>query len=359
MDAAGNLYGTAATGGSGYGTVFKLKPAGRGWIFAPLYGFAGGDDGAVPEGGVTIGPDGILYGSTYRGGGASDCVGGCGAVFNLRPPARACSKALCPWSESVLHAFRLDFPADGLSPVGNLVVDQAGNLFGVTGAGGVQSKGTIYELTPSNGSWIERVLYNFAGGNDGEWPLNGVVFGSGGNLYGATPDGGSYNGGVVYQLMPSASDWTETVIHAFLPATEGRYPVGVIADGAGNLYGATSQDGPYGSGTVFELSPSNGNWTFTVLAPLPGGYGCGATGPLVMDSANNLYGTTTCSVFELAPSGGGWVYTDLHDFTGGNGGRSPNGSLVIDAHGNLYGTTANGGAGSCFNGCGVVWEITP
>jgi uncharacterized repeat protein (TIGR03803 family) len=355
MDAAGNLYGTAASGGSGYGTVFKLKHSGGGWTFAPLYAFAGGDDAATPLAGITIGPDGTLYGDTYKGGGASDCVGGCGTVYNLKPPARACSKALCTWSESVLHSFRLDFSADGLSPLGNVVFDQNGNLFGITGAGGVQSKGTVYELTLSNGSWIENILYNFAGGNDGEWPLTGVVFGSGGNLYGTTPDGGSYNGGVVYQLTPSGSGWVESVIHAFQPATDGRYPVGMIADGAGNLYGATNQDGQSGAGTVYQLSPSNGNWTFTVLNQLPGGYGCGAEGPLVMDTANNLYGATTCSVFKLTPSSGGWIYTDLHDFIDSN----PNGSLVIDASGNLYGTTANGGTGKCFEGCGVVFEITP
>jgi uncharacterized repeat protein (TIGR03803 family) len=147
----------------------------------------------------------------------------------------------------------------------------------------------------------------------------------------------------------------------------------LIIDSAGNLYGTTQYSAPYGTGTVFELTPSNASWTFNTLYVLPpcggllGYCGEGPIAKLVMDAAGNLYGTTRDrgayaygSVFELAPSNRGWTYTSLHDFNGDDG-RVPVSSLIFDANGNLYGTTAaDGTGGSCQTwGCGVVFEITP
>jgi uncharacterized repeat protein (TIGR03803 family) len=140
------------------------------------------------------------------------------------------------------------------------------------------------------------------------------------------------------------------------------------------MYGSTfnNGDGGYGPGTVWELMPSGGGWTFSTLynfsAP-----GCSSpqgptNAPLTMDPAGNLYGTTyadgaNCygSIFRLSPpSGGGqWTYTSLHDFTGGTDGGNPVSKVIIDASGNLYGTARCGGSANCSNGSGVVWEITP
>jgi uncharacterized repeat protein (TIGR03803 family) len=358
IDAGGRLYGTAGTGGAGFGTVFQMKRAGSGWIFTSLHSFTGGNDGAAPLGRVIFGPNGTLYGNTHSGGGGR-CDGGCGTVFNLQPQPRVCNHTLCPWMERVLYAFQGGFLDDGLGAIGNVAFDQAGNLYGATSGGGVQFDGTVYELIPSMGGWTENVLYSFAGGqNDGAGPLTGPTFGYGGNLYGTTANGGPYNRGVVYELTPSGSGWTENVIHSFVPATDGGYPQGVIADSAGNLYGGTSLGGQYGGGTIFQLTPSNGSWTFTVVYQLTEG-GCGVVGPLVMDAANNLYGAACDNVFKLSPSGGAWTYTQLYHFTDGSDGGNPNGNMVLDATGNLYGTTANGGTGNCFRGCGVVFEITP
>lgn len=355
IDQGGHLFGTTAAGGRGNGTVFEMKRAGSGWTFASLYSFLGGDDGETPEARVMLSPNGILYGTTAHGGGGSLCVGGCGTVFNLRPPARICNRSSCPWMETVLYRFRGTRVNDGYSPQGDLLFDQSGDVYGVTSGGGQQSKGIVYELAFAGGSWTENVLYNFAGGNDGEWPTSGMATNSAGLLYGATPDGGQYNAGVIYQLTSPGG--AESVIHAFNPTTDGRAPTGVIADASGNLYGGTTYQGQFDGGTVFELSPSNGNWTFSVLFQNPDG-GCGIEGPLTMDSAGNLYGVTCNNVFRLAPSGGVWVYTELHHFTGGDG-LGPNGSLVFDNDGNIYGTAYSGGIGNCFRGCGVVWEITP
>ncbi len=369
LDRGGNLYGTASFGGSGSrGTVYKLAPKGSGWIFTPLYGFSGADDGLEPQARVVFGPNGTLYGTTTFGGKAE---AGAGTVFNLKPSARACTTALCPWTETVLYSFTGG--DDGRYPeYGDLVFDQAGNLYGTTVAGGSHGAGVVYELTPSGGGWTESVLYNFAGGtNDGGVPYSGVIFDKAGNLYGTTTVGGvGHNLGTVYQLTPSGSGWTEKILYSFQGGNDGYDPYGgLIFDSSGNLYGTTSIGGQPGSdGTVFMLAPSNGNWNFTLLWSLTGIYNYG--GPyssLTMDAAGNLYGTTYTdglynhgSVFKLTPSGGGWTYTDLHDFCseGGSGctdGDYPIGGVALDASGNLYGTAY--GAGKY--GGGVVWEITP
>lgn len=139
-------------------------------------------------------------------------------------------------------------------------------------------------------------------------------------------------------------------------------------DATGNLYGTTGIGGTGGGGTVFELSPSGGGWTFSLLVSFPGFHG--SAGNLAFDSAGNLYGTTLNdgafqfgNVFELRPSGAQWIYTDLHDFTGGNSGGEPYAGVTLDSSGNIFGTALYGPRDGCRiqgnPGCGVVWEITP
>jgi uncharacterized repeat protein (TIGR03803 family) len=361
MDGAGNLYGTASSGGSGGdGTVYQLKHKGSGWVFSPLYSFTGGSDGANPRARVIFGPDGTLYGTTFNGG--SD---GQGMVFRLRPFARACTAALCPWMETVLHQFA-GSPDDGANPgYGDLIFDDAANIFGTTYRGGAEGDGVIYVLMPAGSGWTESVLHNFGSGNGGTHPLSGLVLDNSGNVYGTTVQGGLSGHGTVFQLARSGSGWTESLLYSFDNGSDGSFPVaGLIFDQAGNLYGATSDGGTGGQGTVFELTPANGGWTFSVLYSLvapPGGFQCGPWGTLVMDGEGNLYGTERCNgasnlgtVFKLTSSGGSWTYTSLHDFTGGNDGKYPYSNVVIDAKGNLYGTASAGGA----NNQGVVWEIS-
>jgi uncharacterized repeat protein (TIGR03803 family) len=359
MDLEGNLYGTDWAGGAGHGTVYKLTQKNGNWVFAPLYKFAGGNDGAVPFGPVGIGPDGSLYGTTYYGGG-DGCSGfGCGTVFNVRPPGAVCGAALCPGTETVLHRFRGE-PSDGARPFyGDLIFDQAGSLYGTTYNGGAINGGTVFKLTPSNGAWEESVLYSF--GSDGAGPADGVIFDTVGNLYGTTVWGGSIGWGVVFQLTPSGSGWTENVLYSFQNGNDGVNPVGgLIFDQSGNLYGTTLSGGANGGGTVYQLSLSSGGWTLTTLYSFSGGGGSVAS--LSMDASGNLYCTTEYdgaygggSVCKLTRSKGGWSYTSLHDFTGGNDGAYLLGGVTLDANGNLYGTASAGGA----YGSGVVWEITP
>jgi len=374
LDRAGNLYGTTTWGGdTGGGTVFRLSRHSSGWTLTPLYNFHG-PDGLEPQGRVTFGPDGTLYGTTALGQGDS-CS--CGNVFNLKPPPSRPTSALVPWVETVIHQFS-PTPGEGIDPSGDLAFDSAGNLYGTTQAGGMWNHcsggvgcGAVYQLTRSGSGWTENVIWALQGQSDGEYPVDGVTIDAAGNLF-VTSIQGYYqnNWGAVFELSPSNGGWIETTLYDF-PSGGGMVPfAGVILDHAGNLYGATSAS-PNGGGTVFELSPSGGGWNFQTLFNLTGP-GSGRTGPfarLLMGVAGNLYGTTYAdgaygkgSVFKLTPGNSGWTFTSLYDFTGGSDGANPIDGLVMDVNGNLYGTTWQGGstASSCYNyQCGVVFEITP
>ena len=183
-----------------------------------------------------------------------------------------------------------------------------------------------------------------------------------GNLYGTSL--GPYPG-AVFELTSSGD---LNILHQFgSGGGTGLDPFyGLISDSTGNLFGMTAFAGPRGGGTVFEVSPSNGSWTFNTLYGLPGGIWNGTIGTasLSMDAQGNLYGTTAGngahgygSVFRLTPSPNGWNYTDLYDFSGGNDGCYPWSDVTIDGAGNLYGTTSSCGSGGSEGG--TVWEITP
>ena len=376
MDSHGNMYGTASSAGhiggscgNGCGGVFELKRVGSGFLYEPLYSFQGGNDGDDPEFGVTIGPNGSLYGTTLHGGGNLNV----GTVFNLKPQPSFCRASLCPWRETQLVRFN---QINGYYGAGQLVFDGAGNLYGTTWFGGYNNAGEVFELSPSNGSWTEDILYNFSTGMGGNQPYGGVIFDRAGNLYGTTQWGGSGGYGVVYQLTPNGASWTEAPIYSFTGGNDGGRPeYSLLMDAAGNLYGTTGWVPETGNpGTVYELTPSGGGWTYHLLYAFPvGAEGAGAVSGLTMDSAGNLYGTASfegnqnCNygcgtIFKLSPSGNGWTYTDLYDFTGGSDGAWPFGGVVLDSQGNLYGTAEYGGTGSnCIDGlgaCGVVWELS-
>jgi uncharacterized repeat protein (TIGR03803 family) len=373
VDKARNFYGTTFSGGAtNLGTVYRLKRSGSSWVADGLYSFRGGaSDGAQPLGRVIFGPNGSLYGTASVGGTGQFCSVGCGVVFKLQPPVTFCHSVSCPWTETVLYQFG-GIP-DGGFPSGELLFDEAGNLYGTTALGG-RDGGVLYELTPSGNSWTESIVHDFSG-SDGLVPYGGVISDNAGNLYGTTQEGGAHFAGNVFQFTHSGSGWTGTFLHNFQPPSDGRDPsAGLILDQAGNLYGASTDSGPGGGGTIFELSPSGGGWTYTMLYSFTGSrdYRCpnpnnqyagpGPWASLAMDGAGNLYGTTLCdganklgSVFRLTPSDGGWTYTSLHDFTGGDDGAYPLSNVIIDPSGNLYGTASAGGS----KGHGIVWEIAP
>jgi len=367
MDAHGNLYGmtddygngNCSFGGTvGCGTAFELAHRGTGWIFNLLYTFTGGNDGEAPSGRMVFGPDGSLYGTTVFGGGGNCTFGqSCGTVFNLRPPASVCKSVLCPWSETVLYRFTGG--SEGNWPqLGDLSFDHSGNVYGTTPR-------TVYEVVHSNGTWTFNLLFAFTQEDGGCCSFSGVIFDQAGNLYGTTYAGGD-GYGVVFELSPSAGGWTYNQLHSFNVGTDGGEPQGnLIFDQQGSLYGTTPQGGAGNAGTVYELTPSSGD--FLVLHTFYGGVQQeGPYDAVVFDANGNLYGTTygggshdRGNVFKLTPSGSGWIYQSLYDFTGGSDGGTPEDKLIVDASGNLYGTTFFGGTGSCDGGCGVVFEITP
>jgi uncharacterized repeat protein (TIGR03803 family) len=376
FDSAGNLYGAAGGGAYGGGVVFELTPGTNGtWTETVLYNFcavSGCADGDGPWA-LVFDTAGNLYGVTAAGG-TNTCVSeGCGVAFELSPGGDG------TWTETVLHDFA-DDGKDGWAPVGGLVLDAAGNLYGTTAYGGATYKklGTAFELSPATGgTWTETVLHNFCSAPacaDGGEPTAGLIFDSSGNLYGTTFLGGSHLGGcggqgcgVAFQLSPSSNGkWKDKTLHTFKSGEGGVRPQsGLILDAAGNLYGTTSLGGTQSSGTIFELRRGkNGTWTEKVLNSK-----VGTSGTLVFDAAGNLYGTTDQggayhygSVFELKPGNNGtWTEKTLHNFNNnGHDGANPRANLIFDTAGNLYSTTAGGGGSGCGGrGCGTVFEITP
>lgn len=383
MDRAGNLYGTTYSDGiDGLGGVFKLARGRSGWILHPLYVFTG-TDGSGPSS-LIMGPDGSLYGTNSGGGGGGPCGGGgCGTVFRLTPPATVCKSVECPWSATILYHFTgqadggvpLGVLAD---QAGNLYgTTRFGGNFGGECGGAGGGCGVVYELSPSNGGWTETVLYAFNGGpNSGANPYGGVIFDAAGNLYGTTSGFAFYGTDNVFELSPSGSGWMETVLSNFGPygGSQPYSPLaGLIRDSSGVLYGMTYQGGSSAFGTVYSVSPSSGGWTLSLLHSFNNDYGDGQPqfADLFMDAAGNLYGTTPGgpgygNVFQMTPSNGGWSYNNLYSFTGGSDGAYPFSTVIMDASGNLFGTTLGGGiqnnqvcSGGGSGGCGVVWEITP
>ncbi|HWY55036.1 MAG TPA: choice-of-anchor tandem repeat GloVer-containing protein [Terriglobales bacterium] len=268
----------------------------------------------------------------------------------------------------ILHAFS---GSDGAGLWGNLIVDQKGNLYGTTGGGGPYKYGTVFELSPgSGGEWTHTILHGFDIHGDGGYaPLGGLVFDAQGNLYGGAEEGGAHDAGTIFELTPGSSGWTYTVIYTFCSKSkcqDGGAPYGALAiDKAGILYGT--------AGGAFELTSGSDGWTEEVLYGFRSNRG-GTTalaGP-ILDEAGNLYGTTekggtTCpppgcgTTYELKPVGEGWKHIILHNFGSFqyDGEGASVGQLAVDGAGSLYGTTFAGGRNICFTGCGTVFKLTP
>jgi uncharacterized repeat protein (TIGR03803 family) len=344
IDEAGNLYGTGSySGPGGYGVVFKVDQSGHETV---LHGFTGGTDGADPQASLVMDPTGNMFGTTNAGGAAA-----AGTVFKVGRYGK----------ETVLYSFTGG--TDGANPVAALVRDAAGNFYGTTTGGGSNGNGVVFELRKTAGKWTQTVLYSFGSGADGAIPVAGVILDAKHNLYGTTSAGGSYGYGTVFQLKRSKSGWTEKILYNFQGGNDGGVPyAGVIVDHSGNLYGGATGGGTAAGGTIFELKPVKGSWTFSVLYDIPGWTLSGPFRDLKMDASGNLYGTTHCdgtysdgTVYKLTPLGGTWTYTSLYEFTGSTDGYYVFSNLVFDKHGNLYGTSSVGGAG----GYGVAFKITP
>jgi uncharacterized repeat protein (TIGR03803 family) len=426
-DGAGNFYGTTALGGANMnGTVFELSPNGNGgYNETVLYSFCSAQncaDGNDPTSTVIFDGAGNLYGTACSGGangqGVPSACGagsnGYGVVFELSPKlggtCPAGSNSGNGWCETVLYSFKST--PDGASPFAGLTLDPSGNLYGTTYGGG-SGMGAVYELSPNGkGAWSESLLYSFCAQPkcaDGAHP-DGQMQAANGNFYATTESGGASAAGTVFGLSPephggcpggsyTGNGWCEAILHDFAGhPTDGNYPSGTPAlDSAGNLYGTTVYggggrcNGTQGCGTVWKMTPSGGTYTEQVLRSFqagPGLFGCcfGVIAPdlpspgVVLDASGNLYGMTTyggspsycqekgekaevqgCgAMFELVKGKKKAAYELIWIFTLGDGAHPL--SSLISVGGNLYGTTYNGGLGaSCpyLDGCGIAFEFAP
>jgi len=281
FDSHGNLYGTTNQGGggeggtfclNGCGTVFKLSPNANGtWKETVIHSFPGtrgSTDGQNPHGGVVFDSEGNLWGTTQTGGNMHACVQfgdptGCGTVFELTPQANG------TWKETTLFEFAGE--STGFNPWDGLVIDNAGNLYGMTTNGG-GGNGAVFQLTPKAGGGVtESIIHPFTVCNgtcpDGANPFNGLTIDNSGNLYGTVDLGGDGGGvpghGVVFQLVPTSADtWQENILYAFTGGADGAMPLDdrVVVDAAGNVFGTTFNGGqtgicPAGCGVVFQITP--------------------------------------------------------------------------------------------------------
>jgi uncharacterized repeat protein (TIGR03803 family) len=392
-DAKGNLYGTTSYNGGvhGYGNVFELSRTKGGWKETVLYDFTGGADGAWPLDSLIFDQAGNLYG-TAESGGQGKCVKngtqwlGCGVAFELTPSGGT-------WEEKVLFSF-VPGQVKGVIPVGGLVFDAAGNLYGTTWAPGVKGGpllsrtasgpvqrtywgcsdpgcgGTVFELSPTQDGWQEKDIYAFTSGSDGGVSQANLIFDAAGNLYGTTVYGGStgcvsgYGCGVVFELSPANGGWTESVLHAF-SGSDGSYPQGsLIFDRRGDLFSTTQAGGTSGYGTVFRLRSGSHGWKENVLYSFSGGAdGGNPFAAVIMDGHGNLFGTTNQGgsgqtqsgvAFELVPSGHSWSESVLYSFSYPDA-QGPAAPLLAMPQGRLFGTAQSGGA----HNQGAVFELIP
>ena len=259
FDKAGNLYGSTINGGDfGNGLIFQLTPNSDGsWIENVLHHFTGGNDGAYPDHPFLVfDASGTLYGSAALGAqGVCPLFGSkkCGTLFKLTPQSGA------TWTFTVIHTFTGG--TDGGNPEGTLVFDKSGNIYGTTYGGGAHGSGVAFKLIPhANGKWGETVLHAFKAGGDGANPLGGLIFDASGNLFGTTANGGQnqcFNApgcGTVYELSPnSTGGYTEKILVHFHGTPNATPYNDLVMDSSGNLYGTATGYGMYASGNIYEV----------------------------------------------------------------------------------------------------------
>ena len=301
VDANGNLFGTAQSGGAyGYGTVFEIVKTSSGYASTPttLVNFDN-TNGAVPEAGLIADANGNLFATTAVGG-----EYGGGTVFEIVKTSSGYAS-----TPTTLVSFN---GSDGEVPQAGLIADANGNLFGTTDVGGAYGSGTVFEIAKTSNGYANTptTLVNFDNTN-GAVPEGGLIADANGNLFGTTAVGGAYGDGTVFEIVKTSSGYasTPTTLVNF-DNTNGAIPeAGLIADAKGALFGTTAVGGAYGVGTVFEIANSGG-----------------------------VYASTPTTLFSF----------------NGSDGSYPSTGLIGDANGNLFGTTSQGGS----DNTGTVFEIT-
>jgi len=359
-DAAGVIYGTTQSDGncSTCGIIYRLTPpaSGNRWSFATLHKFVQSKDGIKPVGPLTV-FDSKLYGTASAGG---DPVCNCGVVFAIGTDGSGFT---------VLHTFK-QRPL-GSTPLGGLLIDADGTIYGSTSAGGANGAGVIFRLGVGDNY---TVLHDFAG-TAGSGPHGGLVFGSDGAIYGTQFTGGNFNQGAIFRITKGGGAYT--VLYDFEgttqpgPSTDGAMPDGRLAVATdGTLYGTTSSGGASALGTAWSIKKSGGQWAYKQLRTFSGNDTAVPHSGLILGADGSLYGTGSSggasqagALFQLPPSGGSQrAYRTLHSFKSGDKkGDTPNSELAL-TNGVIYGSTllgGNVGSGACSAGCGTVFSYTP
>jgi uncharacterized repeat protein (TIGR03803 family) len=334
----GNFYGTTPQGGVyGAGTVYQLTPQGAETTLYSFCSIGGGacTDGASPLASLVVGSDGNLYGTTYVGG-----ANNLGTIFKITTTGAL----------TTLYSFS---GPDGANPEGALVQGSDGNLYGTTYSGGANNDGTVFKIS-CGGALITLHSFN---GSDGLNPLGDLLKAKDGNFNGATFSDSANTGGTVFEISPAGTFSTLYTFCSATNCTDGQNPlVPLVQDSGGDIYGATANGGANGSGTLFVIEESGLRETTTVYnfcsqANCTDGANPVA-GPLLA-SDGNLYGTTLLggnstgsgTVFEVSTKG---ILSTVYDFcsVGGSSctdGATPEGALIQGTNGTFYGTTAFGG----------------
>lgn len=345
----GNVYGTTEYGGAdGAGTVFKITPKGK---LTTLYSFCSQSnctDGALPLAELIEATNGNFYGTTFEGG-----AKGYGTVFEITAAGKLttlysfCAKTGC---------------TDGAYPYGAGVVQATnGSFYGTTYGGGAHGYGTVFEITAAGKL---TTLHSFAGyPSDGESPIAGLAQANG-NFYGTTFNGGTNNGGTVFEITPKGK---LTTLYSFCSqknCTDGVYPeAGLVQATNGNFYGTTYGGGITNYGTVFEITPKGKlNRLYSFCSQKNCTDGSYPEAVLVQATNGNLYGTTASggvngnygTIFEITSKG---KLTTLHSFCSEKGcpdGAAAFGGLLRATSGIFYGTTFTGGT----DGFGTVFSLS-
>lgn len=382
FDSAGDLFGTSALGGAGgWGTIFELVPKNGSYKYKILHSFCAEvncTDGQDPVAGLVIDTAGNLYGTTKFGGAQNggtvfELVRSGKKKFRILhsfcAEGAACADGSGPMYDGLTYqGAQSGAPYDGTSP-----------LYGTTIYGGENNggyAGVVYRIAPGrHRKWTESIIWQFCSQTncaDGSQSHNGLVMDAAGNLYGVTFGGGnSSNDGVVFELSQAGKNWSETVLYDFCSAAncaDGSNPESPLTPTASGFAGSASGGGTNAAGTLFVLVPQGANSSYSVLydfcaqASCTDGYG--PLGRIGVNGNGDLFGVTIAggdanysrgALFELPSQG---AYGVLHTFCpNGNcgDGQFPVGGVTLDRLGNVFGTASEGGTQSG----GTLFELTP